>query len=393
VLVGAPVYDDPQLPDVPQVTRNLADLAAVLMDPAVGGFPAGHCVVADPDVSVEQVGDLLEQAALQAEDLLSLGEIYRRLYARLHADGLPLPQQRGTATADLLGLVRNTRPAPPQPAPLTEVIRTLLDSSSPHGRLAGVAELAEWLADADPRRVLAARAALEQVAAHDNPRVAEAARRVLGTPAPSASAVLTARPQQADGGEPMPRHGERTELAGTAAAQLRVRVETVLRNAERAASAIPDGYSRVKALAWLAGAVAVSDPERAERITNTITDDYGLKAQALARLAQAVRAGDPERAERIANQAERIANTITDDFLKAEVMPEIAEAVSDPERAERIANTITDDAYKPQVLARLAWTVAARDPDRAERIANTITDDFWKAGALAGVARVWLEQA
>jgi hypothetical protein len=80
---------------------------------------------------VDDIGDLLNQAAGAAEDLLlfysaghgllgrggelylslyntpSLGEIYRQLYARLRADGLPLPQQRGTATADLLGLVRN----------------------------------------------------------------------------------------------------------------------------------------------------------------------------------------------------------------------------------------------------------------------------------------------
>lgn len=70
VLVGAPHYDDADLPDVPQVARNLADLASVLTDRAVGGFPAEHCAVAGPDASVEQIGDLLEQAAAQAGDLL-----------------------------------------------------------------------------------------------------------------------------------------------------------------------------------------------------------------------------------------------------------------------------------------------------------------------------------
>lgn len=70
MLVGAPAYEDPLLPDVPQVARNLADLAAVLTDSFLGGFPAEHCVVAAPDASVEQIGDLIERAALEAEDLL-----------------------------------------------------------------------------------------------------------------------------------------------------------------------------------------------------------------------------------------------------------------------------------------------------------------------------------
>lgn len=48
VMVGAPAYDDPQLPPLPQIRRNLTDLAAVFTDPAVGGFPPEHCVVADP---------------------------------------------------------------------------------------------------------------------------------------------------------------------------------------------------------------------------------------------------------------------------------------------------------------------------------------------------------
>ncbi|MBR7837753.1 hypothetical protein KDL01_31035 [Actinospica durhamensis] len=70
VLVGSPFYDDPSLTDVPQVARNLADLAEVFSDPALGGFPAEHCLTADPGTSVEQVGDLLVRAAAEAEDLL-----------------------------------------------------------------------------------------------------------------------------------------------------------------------------------------------------------------------------------------------------------------------------------------------------------------------------------
>jgi hypothetical protein len=54
-----------------------------------------------------------------AGQFLSLGEIYRRLHLQLRAEGLPAPQQRGTETADLIGLVRNvfTPPPPPPPPP------------------------------------------------------------------------------------------------------------------------------------------------------------------------------------------------------------------------------------------------------------------------------------
>jgi hypothetical protein len=55
----------------------------------------------------ERLLRLLRDGSPQAGDMLSLGDIYRSLNARLRAEGLPVPQQRGTETADLLGLVRN----------------------------------------------------------------------------------------------------------------------------------------------------------------------------------------------------------------------------------------------------------------------------------------------
>lgn len=232
ILVGAPAYHDPRLPDVPVVARNIADLAAAFTDPRIGGFDVSHCVMAPSGAGVAEVGDLLVRSAAEAEDLLlfyysghgllgtrshelylslaatrldrvpftalpftairdaclesraesrvvildscfsgraigetlgaddeilgqievkgtytltsapanstalilpgeqhtafterllrllhegspqagemlSLGDIYRHLHGRLRAEGLPVPQQRGTETADLLGLVRN----------------------------------------------------------------------------------------------------------------------------------------------------------------------------------------------------------------------------------------------------------------------------------------------
>jgi hypothetical protein len=52
------------------VANNVTDLAAALTDPQIGGFSAAHCVVAPPRAGVAEVGDLLVQAASEAEDLL-----------------------------------------------------------------------------------------------------------------------------------------------------------------------------------------------------------------------------------------------------------------------------------------------------------------------------------
>ena len=490
VLVGSPVYTDPDLPDVPQVGRNLTDLAAVFTDPLVGGFPPEHCVVAGPDVSVEGVGDLLEQAAAQAEDLLlfyfaghglvgprrelylclrstrfrhpaysalrfeavrdtfqdhgaraanrvlildscfsgralgptlgpdadtladeleingtytltsappnsvalvrdgeahtaftgrlisllrdgdegagdllTLGGIYRQLYLRLRREGLPLPQQRGTATADLLGLVRNRRPAPVKPAELTEELRALLDSRSPRVRLAGVAELGEWLHDADLRRVLAARQALKQVADHDNPQVAPAARQLLGA---NVSPELVARARAA------------------------------LAEAERIAGTITDTYQRTLALAQIAHRLATTDPNHANTLftqaehiaTTTITDEY-LRAETLAEIALQLAATDRKTANAFFAEAERTATAITDKDLQEEARAEIAQrlATTDPDRAEHLAATITNTNLKAEALAEIAGRLAATDLDRAERTAATITNEHWKSPALAHIAQ------
>src|ERR1022692_341204 len=70
VIVGTPAYRDPQLPDVPAVANNIADLAAVLTDPRVGRFESAYCVTAPTVASIAEVGALIVEAAEQAEDLL-----------------------------------------------------------------------------------------------------------------------------------------------------------------------------------------------------------------------------------------------------------------------------------------------------------------------------------
>ncbi|MGW3202138.1 caspase, EACC1-associated type [Streptomyces sp. NPDC001118] len=69
----------------------------------------------------ERLLRLLRTGSAQAGELLSLGDIYRHLQVQLQAEGLPVPQQCGTETADLLGLVHNRHPHRIRPAALTEV--------------------------------------------------------------------------------------------------------------------------------------------------------------------------------------------------------------------------------------------------------------------------------
>jgi uncharacterized caspase-like protein len=276
VLVGTADYEDENLPDLPQVSANVSDLAAVFTDPLIGGFPEEHCVVVPARASLEEAGDLLRQAAEEAEDLLlfyyaghgvlgrggelylgmhhtrfqspeytalrfetvrgtfldspaanravivdscysgraigqtmaaqeqqvlgqleingsylltssspnspalvlegeehtaftgrllsllregsplagdalSLGDVYRHLYIRLRADGLPPLQQRGTGTADLLRLVRNRCSRITQDSAgataLLENLRAGPGGGSSQARVASVEELARWLAE------------------------------------------------------------------------------------------------------------------------------------------------------------------------------------------------------------------------------------------------------
>ncbi|MFJ4853571.1 tetratricopeptide repeat protein [Streptomyces sp. NPDC088730] len=70
VLLGSAAYEDEQLADVPQIAANLRDLAAVLTDPGLGGFPAEACVTVPPGATGRAIGQVLHRAADEAEDLL-----------------------------------------------------------------------------------------------------------------------------------------------------------------------------------------------------------------------------------------------------------------------------------------------------------------------------------
>jgi hypothetical protein len=73
------------------------------------------------------------------------------------------------------------------------------------------------------------------------------------------------------------------------------------------------------------------------------------KAQALAGVAQALAATDPDRAE-------RTAQSITDANQKAQALAGVAQALADtsPDRAENIVKSITNESLKAQALTRIA---------------------------------------
>ncbi|MDG4764043.1 caspase family protein [Solwaraspora sp. WMMD406] len=60
---------------------------------------------------------LLERGLPGGGELLTLGDVYRHLRTTLQGEGLSVPEQRGTGTADLLGLVRNVAYRPGSVAP------------------------------------------------------------------------------------------------------------------------------------------------------------------------------------------------------------------------------------------------------------------------------------
>ena len=250
---------------------------------------------------------------------------------------------------------------------------------------------------------------------NDAERLVAAIERILA-PAPGATAAPGA----------LQAHGARS--AGTAAGEAVQEGSRPARNdlgravrlfadAERIASSITDEVSKASALrdvalalavtdpdraeriayrspmggtlSSVAPALAATDPDRAERIANSIPGDSS-RAWALSRIAPALAATDPGRAIRVLANAERIARSIRDKPAKARELSDVARtlAAADPDGAERIAKSIPDKPAKVSALSRIAVALAATDPDRAERIANSMPSDFSKALALSGIAEV-----
>jgi hypothetical protein len=70
VLIGSSRYRSAGLSDLPAVAGNLAGLAEVLTDPALGGFPPDRCIVVPNPASARAATRTLREYAARAEDTL-----------------------------------------------------------------------------------------------------------------------------------------------------------------------------------------------------------------------------------------------------------------------------------------------------------------------------------
>ena len=162
--------------------------------------------------------------------------------------------------------------------------------------------------------------------------------------------------------------------------------------AERIAESVAPGagFWRDEALAAVAAAFAVTGPDRAERIARSIT--FGLwAAEVLGAVAEAVRVSDPDRSRRLAVEAEGIAGSFTTSSEKGEAWARFAKALAatDPYEARSYAKLIMGAESKAaEVLAEVAKVLAATDPDEAENVARSIFNPDWKTTALTEVAKV-----
>jgi hypothetical protein len=218
------------------------------------------------------------------------------------------------------------------------------------------------------------------------------------------------------------------------------RARRILGDAIQAGQLIPDEMYRTRALTYVAIVLAATDPDRAERLAQSLSSVNEPQPSALAEVAEVLAAADPDRAERLArsitgeyaraqalagvargmasadpDRAERLARSITDESLQSWALDSVAPALAvsypvraerlaqsgsgradvarvlaatDPIRAERLAQWATHESVRASVLAKVAQGIAAADPDRAERLARSITDEYAGPEALADVAGV-----
>jgi Caspase domain len=148
-------------------------------------------------------------ADLDGDGYVSVDDAYGYTFERVRSsDAQQTPQRWLYGAEGTILLARNPAGITITPAELPAGIAASLDSPYLPVRLGGIDALAEWLADTDPARVLAARQALDQVAHNDRPEAANRARDHLTTRDPQN------RPQAPTGRpEASTRHKEQTETA------------------------------------------------------------------------------------------------------------------------------------------------------------------------------------
>jgi Caspase domain len=180
-------------------------------------------------------------------------------------------------------------------------------------------------------------------------------------------------------------------VAGAVAATDVDRADRLATKAEHVALTITNGVHKDVALARVAGALAATAPDTAERIAQAVTYEAlsgsdlaqvaEAKAVALVRLAQAMAATDSDRAAQLAADAERVGKATTDEYLRATTLARLAETVADtdPDHAELLALSIPEEAFqvlglgelsaaRAVALAAVARAVIGTNQDRGARL-------------------------
>lgn len=285
---------------------------------------------------------------------LTLGEIYPVLRHRLQAKGLPLPNQRGTDTADRFPFTAN--------ASHPDFDRQKLQPGSPDARA----------------RIRPS----EPTSFAERKRLAEAFE----------VRVRTAHIIREDS----ERARTLAELAREVAEHDLDRAARLFDDAERAIQSITDEGPKMSALCILAKSLATSDHGRAETIAQNITD-WRWKASALAEIVKALSVIDPDRAARLFGETERWAQSLLTTYgQEAGALTKIALllAATDPDRAEHAALAIIDMPTRADTLIAIALEVARSDVDRAakllrqvERTIQSIIGQYWGRDTLVKMVK------
>ena len=171
-----------------------------------------------------------------------------------------------------------------------------------------------------------------------------------------------------------------------------------LDRAESLTQTITEASQQAQALAVLAKAAAGNgDLDRAESLAQMITE-APEQAQALAALAkEAIGTGNLDRAQRLAAQAEALTPaTVAPQWAQALAdLGEVAARAGDPNRAQALANraeaaahATPDRSQQAQALAALVEAaVDSGGPGRAEALARQITDPEQRVRVIAALAK------
>lgn len=297
--------------------------------------------------------DLFVSGGPERGDLISLGEMYEHLRARLRADGLPEPQVCGTGSAALLGLVRNRRPGEhPRPSPPANPRAYRVGPLEHIGRLLEEAERTAIGIDSTRERVKA----LIAVAGALPPREAARCARLADEVERAAAGMVSSYdPEFCDRAE---------SLAGVAvplAAVDRVRARRLAAEADALERKAADEYSRDDATKRVAQAQVVLDPGNAEQLIKRVVRRTRKRAYGNSRddvaceLAVALAPWHPKAALALIAGVES-------NYERAAVLTRVAvsHAGTDPDSAEQAAAAIGGSYVEPIAMARVALVLAVR---------------------------------